>query len=760
MRHPEHYLFRRRFLKQAGAVAAIIGTNTWARAEDLCPCSTTGRAGQTTSPGTGAVIQVALLPVESCAPLTFPSPGTCALQTQNTVEAFDEAGSLVQRVVANATIVQLALKRGIYLLKVSGDIQAPRPRLVTALGGIVPISFYLGSKDWPWFRMGDIEVPFKPRHSWLAVTFPHRYDKAKVLTPDRMKELAKLGLEPFSPPGNPKGDWGADDQVLYLRTKNADVNIFLPEIGPKQCPDIISKVRALFKEFNPRAGMPIVTADGSARILDGQYIVRFRSGISDERIQALLDEEGAIRIAKLGSPINVWIIEFCDGANYLRHLGVVNEWWDSGVAHVSEPNLLFQLRTHAPAPNDRWFPCQNNPGNLARQRVPDAWQYIKDHVKAGLEHGSPDIVIATFDEGLNLAFPSAVNFGHGDVSRNYVLYCHDLLVDRDCCVDPNSSHGMSVYGIIGARIGNAHAQAGIAPRTSHISARYKSLTDPISFSGALYWLGGIPTVWDSALGVPVESPPVAADVINLSLGFRCLPLPTVLKECLQNLVRYGRQGRGTVVICSSGNDACDLQGIEAVATSECTISVGNTEVSSSSETKWSMSNYGFWLDLCANGQWAPGLTSHGEERNNNCPGDPENPPPTPGFSFRGAWYFGGTSAAAPMVSAVAGLMLTVYPDLRWWEIRDILCETAQKIDVTATGNGKWLAKDSSSPTGWSPATTSPIRGLDFFSKWYGYGRLDAFSAIKMTNELRKSRHAEHANRVGLPTLPAVSCPGG
>lgn len=84
--------------------------------------------------------------------------------------------------------------------------------------------------------------------------------------------------------------------------------------------------------------------------------------------------------------------------------------------------------------------------------------------------------------------------------------------------------------------------------------------------------------------------------------------------------------------------------------------------------------------------------------------------------------FGGTSSATPLCAGICSLVLSAQPDLTWVEVREILRSTAIKFDITNTDPiGRWLDINGRP----SMTTGLPPR----FSKWYGYGRLDADSAV-------------------------------
>jgi hypothetical protein len=78
------------------------------------------------------------------------------------------------------------------------------------------------------------------------------------------------------------------------------------------------------------------------------------------------------------------------------------------------------------------------------------------------------------------------------------------------------------------------------------------------------------------------------------------------------------------------------------------------------------------------------------------------------------YNFGGTSHSCPTVAGAAALILSVLPDLTWVELRDILRNSAAKIDQTPH------------PMPWVDLNGD---GNVDFCEWYGYGRLDVQSAV-------------------------------
>jgi kexin len=87
--------------------------------------------------------------------------------------------------------------------------------------------------------------------------------------------------------------------------------------------------------------------------------------------------------------------------------------------------------------------------------------------------------------------------------------------------------------------------------------------------------------------------------------------------------------------------------------------------------------------------------------------------------------FSGTSAAAPMVSGVATLLLARHPDLSWRDVRLILAQSARETDP---GSGSWLP---------SALPAAAGGGNKRFSHLYGFGVVDATAALQLAANWRR-----------------------
>lgn len=85
--------------------------------------------------------------------------------------------------------------------------------------------------------------------------------------------------------------------------------------------------------------------------------------------------------------------------------------------------------------------------------------------------------------------------------------------------------------------------------------------------------------------------------------------------------------------------------------------------------------------------------------------------------------FGGTSSATPLCAGVGALVLSANPNLTYIEARQILRDTAVKLDLANTDPvGQWLDANG------NPSVVSGLPAVR--SQWYGWGRVDAAAAVQ------------------------------
>jgi subtilisin family serine protease len=97
--------------------------------------------------------------------------------------------------------------------------------------------------------------------------------------------------------------------------------------------------------------------------------------------------------------------------------------------------------------------------------------------------------------------------------------------------------------------------------------------------------------------------------------------------------------------------------------------------------------------------------------------------------FAAAWdyrsNFGGTSHATPLCAGTAALVLSANPQLTWTQVRDLMRNTAVKINPSETNvSGRWQDINGNF------SNQGAYDGNPVFSEFYGFGRIDAAAAVR------------------------------
>ncbi|MDP1889853.1 MAG: kelch repeat-containing protein, partial [Gemmatimonadaceae bacterium] len=173
------------------------------------------------------------------------------------------------------------------------------------------------------------------------------------------------------------------------------------------------------------------------------------------------------------------------------------------------------------------------------------------------------------------------------------------------------------------------------------------------------------------------------DIINISIT-SAIPAPKIVELTNKIYSRVFSKGQNTLFVVSAGQfDFLGLDGVNAELVSPASlgndfgnvITVGATDPLE--DTRMSSSNFGSAVNIAAPGLpvYAPAPRGKG-----NFPdtGDYEN-------------SFGGTSASAPMVTGVAGLIKAIKPDLTSAQIKSILTKT-ENTDPVVTEPDKPIGR--------------------------------------------------------------------
>ena len=338
---------------------------------------------------------------------------------------------------------------------------------------------------------------------------------------------------------------------------------------------------------------------------------------------------------------------------------ILNVYLNTNLFEYVEPNYIGSghgmLQT---TPNDalylsrQWSHNNNGTFSLSPATI-DA--DIDTDLAWDITQGDPNLIVAILDTGLKL--------NHPEFSGRLVAGFD--FVNNDTNPTDDQGHGTNVAGIALAKGNNSIGYAGVNWNSKIMICKILDNTN----SGFYSW-------WADAIYFAVDN---GAKVINLSAG------GNGASTLLENALNYAFNNNVSVVV-STGNQNSVIQYPAKYANA---IAIGSTNSNDRRSVPffWSTtsgSNFGAELDFVAPGNYMYGL-SHTSDTNFNT-------------------YWGGTSQAAPHVTGLISLLLSVNASLTVTQIKLILQQSSQD-----------LVGDSLDTAGWD--------------QYYGFGRVNAGNAI-------------------------------
>jgi len=344
-----------------------------------------------------------------------------------------------------------------------------------------------------------------------------------------------------------------------------------------------------------------------------ELLVRFRAGTSELVKDTISAAQGARRKKKLTSESGVERLELSNGRDVKT---AALELLLNSQIEFAEPNFLISkedLQPNDPQLNAQW--ALRNIGQNGGQYGADinattAWQTTI---------GSSATVIAVIDSGIDFTHPDLTNnqWTNPNSAASGDLHGWDFIADNGEIKD-EQGHGTAVAGIIAAEGNNSLGITGVMWRASLMSLRVLDNTGTGDVAAAV-----------EAIDYAVSH---GAHVINLSWG--TYGESVALRDSIERAIR-----RNVVVVCSAGNAGSDLDAISYYPASFKLRNLIAVAASDNSDQLSSWSSWGARSVALA----APGTSIVTTQRGG------------------GYWSVTGTSAAAPIVTGIAGLLRTARP---------------------------------------------------------------------------------------------------
>lgn len=338
-------------------------------------------------------------------------------------------------------------------------------------------------------------------------------------------------------------------------------------------------------------------------------------------------------------------------------------------------------------------------------------------------------------------YDSGVEYGHPDLVANYDASL-ELTIDgvhyEGDSRPASGPHGTAVAGLIAAAR-NGIGTVGIAYDASLTGV---NIFDP--YSGGDTKEGIYVNAEDTTLFMKAMNAADRFDVVNHSWGggpyYGTLGDRSVagtfahgVSSAVAYAAEVGRDGLGTISVVAAGNGRVDVVG-QGTATDRHWITVAAYREVDSSASYYSERGAGLlvsapssdYRDIGGTGVVTTDLMGRYGYNTSADPGGKQDY--TDGF--------GGTSAAAPMVSGVAALLLEANENLGWRDVQNILAASARMpvafdtapTSVAVEGGSVVLNEDRFRIAGQDANWNG---GGMHYSTDYGYGAVDALAAVRM-----------------------------
>lgn len=450
-----------------------------------------------------------------------------------------------------------------------------------------------------------------------------------------------------------KGFKELSNSSAILKTENSQLNY------QTRKQEIQNKFLTKLKKIEP----VLIYEDSTRQIINGEMNIKLKNNANiNELLNGLSFTTEANEFEK-----NLYLVKLNIETSELIKL--VDQLQNDKRVEFAEPNFIRMIN---PQTTDPFFSSQwaiNNQGYLggtidADMDVSEAWNSAT----------GTGIKVAIIDTGVDL--------NHPDLQNN-LLPGYDATGEGTNGNQTGNAHGTACAGIVASVANNNIGTVGVAYNAKIIPVKIfptnGGITDTMIANG-INW------AWQNG-----------ADILSNSYGGGAYS--STIANAITNAVYYGRNGKGSLVLFSSGNDngsvSFPASVTNAIAVGASSMCDERKNPSSCDGEYWWGSNYGTGLDIVAPGVKIFTTDISGSTGYNS--GDYTD-------------SFNGTSSACPNAAGVAALILSVNPNLTQQDARIILESNVDKV------------------TGYSYTSTSD-QPNGTWNNQVGYGRINAKKAV-------------------------------
>lgn len=488
------------------------------------------------------------------------------------------------------------------------------------------------------------------------------------------------------------------DFIVELEFPEADVTVLKTKDFRPADTSVRDNARSVLKN-EPElrfAGRVLVDPDSQAPVLYSENIfIKFFDHIKADVCEKILADNNLIFKQKLEFAVNSYFVGTPENTG-LQIFEIAESLLNKPEVELCHPELIRKKGLKNIHP-DQWHLKQTTINGVQ----------INANVKADLAHNlskGENIIIAVIDDGVDIDHTEFNLPGKVVDSRDVTANSNDPRPKR-----ASNNHGTACAGVAAASGINA---SGVAPKALLMPIRLYSNLGSIAEANAFKWATDHGADIISCSWGPEDG---YWDDLSDPLHTSQVDLPDSTRLAIDDAVTRGRNGKGCIVTFAAGNGNENIK-YDGYASYSKVLAVA---ACNDTNKRSVYSDYGISV-------WCSFPSSDFGHAPYNHP-DPlttgiyTTDRHGPAGYINGDYCndFGGTSSSCPGVAGTVALMLSANPDLTCQQVKDIIKDTAEKID---TNNGQYDAGG--------------------HSIYYGYGKVDAEKAVNKALSLKTGDSAQ------------------